>query len=737
MKAAVTGPIMEAMRVAAVAMLLLLAALPAHAWTARLVSATGAPVTGALVTILGRTGEAVTDSDGRFTWKPDPAPPFEILVVLRDGTYMKPAVVAQLLEAVQTIVLTPLLSEAIVVSGAAPGIESTPGSATTTLSGRDVQVRQPTNLMQAIENVAGVNQVSEGQAAVPAIRGLARGRTLILIDGARVTSERRAGPSAIALDPSVIDAVDVSRGPGSVAYGSDAFGGIIAVRTRRVSDTAPWQGQLTALAGTGVPEQRGSLLVARGFAHGSALLNVHARQADDWVSPSGPVFNSGFRDRGLLARLERRIAGNLLSFGWQSDLGRDIERPRNNSRTVRFYYPWDDAHRLTTTYQLNRLPGFHRGQVTGFWGRSRQRTDQDRFATSVAGRSIERADVSATDYAVRAFGERLLGDARVELGVDINGRRGLRAVDDLRTFGLDGALLATRPNVSVSSASRADTGLYASIDAALTESLSLGAGLRADLVTNANRDGYFGDLTRRTTGQSGYLALTARLDEGLSTTLQVARGFRDPSLSDRFYRGPTGRGFITGNPDLSPESSLQADWTLRYTTPRWRALLAAYDYAIDDLVERYQTTIDTFFFRNRGRARVRGLELEAQVSLGHGVSLDLASQIARGRATDGNTPLDDISPPTLTAVLRKAFGTQGYAQVRVAGVAEDLQSGPTERIVPGYTLVDLQGGYTPWRKVEVRLQVRNLFDTEYLASQDVRTTWAPGRQASVTLAVRF
>jgi len=718
-------------------MLLLLAALPAHAWTARLVSATGAPVTGALVTILGRTGEAVTDSDGRFTWKPDPAPPFEILVVLRDGTYMKPAVVAQLLEAVQTIVLTPLLSEAIVVSGAAPGIESTPGSATTTLSGRDVQVRQPTNLMQAIENVAGVNQVSEGQAAVPAIRGLARGRTLILIDGARVTSERRAGPSAIALDPSVIDAVDVSRGPGSVAYGSDAFGGIIAVRTRRVSDTAPWQGQLTALAGTGVPEQRGSLLVARGFAHGSALLNVHARQADDWVSPSGPVFNSGFRDRGLLARLERRIAGNLLSFGWQSDLGRDIERPRNNSRTVRFYYPWDDAHRLTTTYQLNRLPGFHRGQVTGFWGRSRQRTDQDRFATSVAGRSIERADVSATDYAVRAFGERLLGDARVELGVDINGRRGLRAVDDLRTFGLDGALLATRPNVSVSSASRADTGLYASIDAALTESLSLGAGLRADLVTNANRDGYFGDLTRRTTGQSGYLALTARLDEGLSTTLQVARGFRDPSLSDRFYRGPTGRGFITGNPDLSPESSLQADWTLRYTTPRWRALLAAYDYAIDDLVERYQTTIDTFFFRNRGRARVRGLELEAQVSLGHGVSLDLASQIARGRATDGNTPLDDISPPTLTAVLRKAFGTQGYAQVRVAGVAEDLQPGPTERIVPGYTLVDLQGGYTPWRKVEVRLQVRNLFDTEYLASQDVRTTWAPGRQASVTLAVRF
>ena len=65
--------------------------------------------------------------------------------------------------------------------------------------------------MQALENVAGVNQVSEGQAAVPAVRGLARGRTLILIDGARVSSERRVGPSATFLDPSVVESIDVSR----------------------------------------------------------------------------------------------------------------------------------------------------------------------------------------------------------------------------------------------------------------------------------------------------------------------------------------------------------------------------------------------------------------------------------------------------------------------------------------------------------------------------------------------
>lgn len=91
----------------------------------------------------------------------------------------------------------------------------------------------------------------------------------------------------------------------------------------------------------------------------------------------------------------------------------------------------------------------------------------------------------------------------------------------------------------------------------------------------------------------------------------------------------------------------------------------------------------------------------------------------------------------MTAVVRKAFGARGYAQVRTAMFADDTRPGPTERVVPGYTLVDLHSGFSPWRLVEVRLQIRNLFDRESLASQDVRTTTAPGRQGSVTLALRF
>ena len=128
---------------------------------------------------------------------------------------------------------------------------------------------------------------------------------------------------------------------------------------------------------------------------------------------------------------------------------------------------------------------------------------------------------------------------------------------------------------------------------------------------------------------------------------------RDPVLSDRYFRGPSGRGFITGNPDLEPESSLQFDLGLRYTAPRVRAATYFYHYRIDDLIERYSTQTDFFFFRNRGRAQLRGFEAEAQAELGWGLWMESAFQIARGRALDDNVYLDDVTPETFTIQLRK------------------------------------------------------------------------------------
>lgn len=698
---------------------------------------TGAPVADAIVSIAGASGTARTDGDGQFVWEPIPPVPLQVIVVLPGGQVARPVTIDQIDESVTTIAVASVADETVTVLGAAPSIQTSPGAATTILSGTQIAQRNPEHLMQALETVPGINQVSEGHAAVPAVRGLARGRTLFLIDGARVTAERRVGPSATFLDPSVIEGVDIARGPGSVAYGSDALGGVISVRTRRATPGSPLQTRITGTVGGGVPEGRGTVEVSRGFDRGGVLVQAHLRRADDYSSPEGEVFNSGWDDQGVLANFTHQVSKGLLTAAWQSDFGRDVERPRNNSNTVRFYYPYEDSHRFTASYEIPDIAGFQRMSFTGFLGSYDQRTDQDRFATATTGRSIERADVSANDFHVRGHAERLFHNTRLELGVDVNGRYNLEALDINQAYDLAGALTLDAINVSVEDAHRVDTGLYVQADAAVSRFARLSGGARFDRVTTTNIGGYFGDRSTANSAGSGFGAITLGPFEGLSVTAQVSRGFRDPLLSDRYFRGPSGRGFITGNPDLEPETSLQLDLGTRYTFNQTQVGVFFYQYRIEDLIERYQTETDFFLFRNRGRARIRGFEVEVSSDLGNGYSVQLAANIARGTALDDDAHLDDISPDMFSVLGRKELARNIYGQARLAFYADDDRPGPSEIAAPGATLLDLSGGWRVAPQLEIRGTIRNTLNDEYYASSDPRWVLAPGRSASLTAVVQF
>ena len=715
-------------------------AAPALALDGRVIDErTGKPIANAEVTILGRPGVAYTNADGRFTWRPDPKPPFEILVILPGERFTKPVLIESIpADGVLELRIAPLVNETVTVTaGAAPDIEATPGSATTLLPAQEIVSRQPANLTQALESVAGVSSVSEGHAAVPAIRGLARGRTLILIDGARVTSDRRVGPSATYLDPFVLDGIEVARGPGSVAYGSDAFGGVIYARTRRIAPNAPFGARVAGALGAGIPQQRAGVELSKGFATGGAVFQAHYRSFDNYDSPAGEVFNSSATDQGFLARGEREIGRGVLSAVWQSDFGRDIDRPRNNSQTVRFSYPVEDSHRFTANYDLRQVAGFERLTVNTFLGRYRQMTDQDRFATATRGRSLERADYRANDFQVRGSAERLFSRARVEFGIDANGRFNVRALDTVTQYSLAGDVTSDVVNVSIDEAARRDTGAYAAVEAALASKVAVGAGVRGDYVTSINRGGYFGDRSTSHGAVSGNGSITVGPWAGMTLTGQVGRGFRDPTVSDRYYRGPTGRGFITGNPDLDPERSLQFDVGLRYTSSRVRAGLFGYEYHLSDLIERYQTATDFYFFRNRGRARIRGVELEVQAVLGGQFTLESTAAVTRGRALDDGAALDDIPPATFTLALRRPIATRGFAQIRAAFFGVDSRPGPTEIRMPGYSLVDVIGGVAVTKRVDVHVTVRNVLDQTFPVSPDARAVPAPGVNAAVTVTARF
>jgi outer membrane receptor protein involved in Fe transport len=499
----------------------------------------------------------------------------------------------------------------------------------------------------------------------------------------------------------------------------------------RISGSGTWGG--------GIPQRRGTVEVSQGLERGGVLFQAHARAVDDWDSPvgDGSIFNSGWEDRGFVGRFDHQLGRGTFSAGWQSDFGRDIERPRNNSRTVRFYYPYEDSHRLTSSYEVPDVAGLQQLTITGFVGTFEQRTDQDRFATATTGRSIERADVSASDFHVKASGTRNLSRTRFEFGVDVNGRYGLEAIDTNIRYATDGSLIEERNNLSVDSARKIDLGVYAQGDFAAAESVRLAAGVRADRVATQNVGGFFGDRDTSNGAFSGFTAVTVGPFNGLSFTGQVSRGFRDPTLSDRYFRGPSGRGFITGNPDLDPETSLQFDFATRYTLGRTQLAAFVYHYRIDDLVERYQADPDFFFFRNRGRAQIRGFELEARSDLGAGVAVEAGLTISRGTALDDDAALDDVSADTVFVLARKSFTDRVWTQLRASFTADDDRPGPSEIAAPGSTVIDVSAGWRFSRGLELRGIVRNLLDDDYYASPDGRWVYAPGRSGSLTLGFRF
>ena len=725
-------------RVVSFAFLGLLIAGPAHALVGQVIDARlRAPIANAEVTVVGHRGSVRTGTDGRFEWALRAAPPLVFVVILQDGVVCRPIHVTVLDEAnAVTLVVEAALAESVDVSGAAPAIDVSAGSSTSIVTAADINLRHPITVGGILENIPGVSVISEGQSATPAIRGLARGRTSIMVDGSRASSERRAGANASFLDPAIVERVEVARGPASVAYGSDAMGGIIAVRTRGPDYTRPLQVRFAGTLGGGFPEVRGDLEVSAGYGSGGILAGVRGRDVDDYASPEGPVPNSGWRDSGARLRWEHATRSAVLSVGWQTDLARDIGRPRSDLDVVRVTTPAEDSHRLTVSYGRGSLGGFQRVRLDGLIGSVHQETNQDRLPTPTRPRSLEQADVQSREFQLRATADRTFGHARFQFGADVDGRHGLESTDTVISYNANGAIVTTTATPSIEDANRTNAGVFTQADVQAARRLRLSGGIRGDVVHSANAGGHFGDREVTNADIAGSAAATFMPVASLTLTGQLSRGFRDPMLMDRFYRGPVGRGFIEGNPDLEPETSLQTDVVARYDTGRLLFSSAFYDYRISNLIERYQAGANSFFFRNRSAARIRGVELEARAALPHAFVVSVTAQSSRGRDDDDGTPIDDIAPASIAVVTRHSLRAVS-SYVRVAAFASHDAAGPSEVPTPGYWLVDAGAAWRVMRQLQVVGTVRNLLNDSYYSSAGPRWVYAPGRQGSMTVVVGF
>ena len=601
--------------------------------------------------------------------------------------------------------LEPAFRESVTVtSGAAPNIEDTPAAAPVVVGADEIEQRKPAHIAEAIATVPGVALRGEGPPAVPVVRGLAGGRTLLIVDDARVVSERRAGPSATFVDPFILASIEISRGPGSVAYGSDAIGGIVHMRTREpVPGQTEYRYDAWAAFG-GRSERSVAAEVTSDIFGGAVLASIHARAAGDAEDAHGEAIeNSQYRDRGGVLRFVRHGEWGILRAGVMHAVARDVGAP--TSDTIQTTYPDEQATLLTFAADM---------QSYGFFSSTAVRASAGSYSivtNRIRPTGVEVSDVTARDASFRVTGERTGESSRLVTGVDFQSRFDLHAID------------------SVDDADRHDLGAFASYEWRLNPLFQLATGGRADYISSRNAGGYFGDRERNDVALSGHLAATAGPFRAITTTVQIASGYREPSLSDRYFRGVSGRGFVTGNPALEPERSLQLDGAVRWNGSRSTVAVFAYNYRIRNLVERYRDGAD-FFFRNRGEAEIRGLELDWTARLPRNFAVQLGAAIASGEDVDSGAPLDDIASSMAHAQLRWAVETKS-AFLTVSGFGRDDEPGPVETEREGYVTADAGFGWRFSPAFELRLVVRNLTNAYHFGSADAVASLAPGRSVMI------
>ena len=155
-----------------------------------------------------------------------------------------------------------------------------------------------TNLIDALKNVPGINQLTTGSGiSKPIIRGLAYNRVISLYNGIRQEGQQWGDEHGIEIDEYSIDRIEIVKGPGSLMYGSDGIGGVLNF----ISPKAPPSGQIKTQLISNYQSNNNFI--------GYSLSNAGNKNGIQWLGRfsnkfagnfqnkyDGKVYNSGFQE---------------------------------------------------------------------------------------------------------------------------------------------------------------------------------------------------------------------------------------------------------------------------------------------------------------------------------------------------------------------------------------------------------------------------------------------------------
>ena len=586
------------------------------------------------------------------------------------------------------------------------------------------------NIAESVDKIPGVAAVGKGgYSMVPAIRGLAEHRILLLVDGVRITSERRIGASASFVSLGYIDRVEISRGPYSVFHGSGAVGGIINIITKSPSPYSPFKGNFHLSYNTVRNERVGSASVRGSLGKWGLMFGIDGKKADDYSAPSGYIEWSRYSDYDLLLKINRKSEASEFYTTMFHYKGMDIGKPSPTSRLKPRWYPYESNTLLTFGTKIQNFWFLDNLNASVYALRSVLETQKDNLredALRVKKRNL--AKVQGTNFGFKVRGGRALGRKHtLNFGLDYFGQGKVKDQNTEWEYNEDGLVTQQTEETSLQDAGRSNFGFYIDDKIQVSSSLNFNIGGRFDIVQTSNRDLGGNRLSRSDEFFSVYLGSVFQITPRLSLLANIGRSFRFPTISELFYTGLTGRGTVFGNPDLNPEKSLNFDIGLRYLHEKLFASIYGFNNTINGMIQKYGgTEEEEYFYRNLTRGRINGIEGEFYIALMKDAELFINFHHMEGKGKDTDTALNYI-PPTRLTLWGKYSPGNFWVEPRITFSSAKEDPGPLEISVDGYVLFDTIFGLKVSKNLTVLAIAQNILNQTYRASADEAGVDAPGR----------
>ena len=582
--------------------------------------------------------------------------------------------------------------------------------------------------MLSYETGVMVQKTNHGGGS-PSLRGLHGNQTLMMVDGVRLNNSIfRYGPNQYlnTVDAFAVDQLDVLFGSGSIQYGSDAMGGVIAAKFHEPEFVKcnQWVPKVFFRTTTGNQEYSMRSSVDRCFGQNAITAGITMRQFGDVLAGGDLKYQrpSGYKEFDVDVKFVHKDKLGKWVAAHQSNNQFDVPIfHRMALENYKFYNTTLQARTLTYLKRSLVFSGKLFDEIELMAGRQNQHEHREFQKNNSNLLRTERDSVNTYFFTTKFYGK-LHNRWQWVLGTDFY----FDKVNSARTdadvaLGTLKQIRGLYPNGSTQMQNSAFGYITKTGDRGLVR---LGGRYNYTQITLQTLE------TGNVQYQKGAFvadgAGSFKVTKKLHLYGNVGTGFRSPNIDDMGTLGIVDFRFETPQYGLLPEYSFNKELGLKYKSAKSQFNVCVFHNAMSGLISRIKAGSDSmqgypvYQKQNVGSSLIYGAELDWKHEWGGHWVFGGGGSLIVGHNITGNEPMRRIPPAMCNAVLRyKLNGSVSFsmniigarAQLRLAkGDIQDNRIGPAG--TPGYFTGDLRCEMN-FKRATVDIAILNLRNQRY------------------------